>query len=141
MFHDGQISVTSNVPADLPDVTVDPIRIGHVLANLLTNAAKFTPHGGGVTVTAEADGDEFVRFAVADTGIGIAAGHLPRVFDRFFRVPATTPATPGAGLGLAIAREIVHAHGGSMDAQSEVGRGSRFSFTLRRASATKEVIS
>ena len=129
VFHERGVTIDVDVPDDLPDVLVDPVRIGHVFTNLLTNAAKFTGPGGQVSMSAEVDGDDRVRFAVADTGVGIAAEHLPRVFDRFFRVPGNT-AAPGAGLGLAIAREIVQAHGGEIDVQSEVGRGTRFSFTL-----------
>ena len=141
-FADKNVAVDTDVPADLPDVLVDRARIGHVFTNLLTNAAKFTPPGGRVRVTA-ADagttglaegGGGRVRFTVADTGVGIPAEHLPRVFDRFFRVPGG-PATAGAGLGLAIAREIVQAHGGDIDVASDVGRGTRFSFTLRPATS------
>ena len=131
-FADGRVAVDVDVPADLPAVSVDPARIGHVFTNLLTNAVKFTPPGGHVSVTAAAATDGRVRFTVADTGVGIPAEHLPRVFDRFFRVPGD-PTVSGAGLGLAIAREIVHAHGGDVDVSSDVGRGTRFSFTLRQA--------
>ena len=131
-FGDKNVAVETDVPVDLPAVLVDPSRIGHVFTNLLTNAAKFTDAGGRVRVSAAADGGDRVRFTVADTGVGIPAEHLPRVFDRFFRVPGG-PAAAGAGLGLAIAREIVHAHGGDVDVASDVGRGTRFSFTLRRA--------
>ncbi len=132
-FADRRIAVDVGVPADLPAVLVDPARVGHVFTNLLTNAIKFTPAGGRVSVTAAAAADGRVRFTVADTGVGIPPEHLPRVFDRFFRVPGDTAAATGAGLGLAIAREIVQAHGGDVDVASEVGRGTRFSFTLRQA--------
>ncbi len=132
-FGDRRVAVDVDVPADLPAVLVDPARVGHVFTNLLTNAVKFTGPGGRVTVSAAADDAAGrVRFTVADTGVGIPAEHLPRVFDRFFRVPGSTDAT-GAGLGLAIAREIVHAHGGDVDVASELGQGTRFSFTLRQA--------
>jgi NtrC-family two-component system sensor histidine kinase KinB len=129
-FLDKGVTVDAEVPADVPEVMVDPARIGHVFTNLLTNAAKFTGPGGRVRVSAAGDGNGGVRFAVADTGIGIPAEHLPRVFDRFFRVPGSTA---GAGLGLAIAREIVRAHGGEVDVQSDLGRGTTFGFTLQRA--------
>ncbi len=134
LFHDEGLTVDVQVPDELPEVMVDPVRVGHVFTNLLTNAAKFTDPGGRVTISAEADGDCRVRFAVGDTGVGIPAEHLPRVFDRFFRVPGSANVA-GAGLGLAIAREIVQAHGGEMDVQSDVGKGTRFSFTLRRATS------
>jgi two-component system, NtrC family, sensor histidine kinase KinB len=130
-FHDRGIHLDVDVPADTPDVLVDASRINHVLSNLLENACKFTNPGGTVRVYAETE-DAVVRFVVEDTGIGIPAEHLSRVFDRFFRV--ARPNQPsGAGLGLAIAKEIAEAHGGSITVQSKEGQGSRFSFTLRRA--------
>ena len=134
-FHDKGVGLTVDVPIDLPVVAVDPGRVGHVFTNLLTNAMKFTDAGGRVTVSAVAEGDR-VRFAVVDTGVGIPAEHLPRVFERFFRVPGQ-PASTGAGLGLAIARDIVRGHGGDVDVSSDVGRGTRFTFTL--PTATSEV--
>ena len=76
--------------------------------------------------------DKFVRFIVDDTGIGIPSEHLGRIFERFYRVPRENQPS-GAGLGLAIAKEIVDAHGGSISAESHSGKGSRFSFTLQRA--------
>ena len=82
-------------------------------------------------MTAEAD-ELQVHFSVADTGIGIPAPHLARVFEPFFRVPGQS-GEPGQGLGLSIAREIVEAHGGTIRVESEEGRGSTFSFSLRRA--------
>ena len=105
---------------------IDSARISHVFGNLLTNAAKYTAPGGSVSITAAAEGDDWVRFAVADTGVGIPPEHLPRVFDRFFRVPGRK-SVAGAGLGLAIAREIVQAHGGSIDVRSREGRRGRAS--------------
>ena len=139
MFRDRGVTIEIDTSAvDGVEVMIDPTRIGHVLTNLLTNAAKFTDPGGRVTVTAEPAG-EAVRFIVADTGIGIPAEFQSRVFDRFFRVPGPAGAThaAGAGLGLAIVREIVRAHGGEIELNSEVGQGSRFSFTLRRAVAAE----
>jgi len=130
-FHDRGITLEIDLPADLPAVSVDPARIDHVFSNLLSNALKFTNPGGRVRISAEAQ-DQAVSVSVEDTGIGIAAKYLPRVFDRFFRVPrANLP--PGAGLGLAIAKEIVEAHGGQIAVQSDEGQGSRFTFTLQRA--------
>ena len=129
-FHGKGVGLAIDVPADLPDVAVDPGRIGHVFANLLTNALKFTEPGGTVRVAADRDGDRGpVRFTVADTGVGIPAEHLPRVFDRFYRVPGQ-PASTGAGLGLAITKDIVQAHGGSIGAVSDVGRGTTVTVTL-----------
>lgn len=130
-FHDRGLSVEVNVPDETPSVLADPARIDHVFTNLLTNALKFTPAGGRVTISAEPE-DNVVRFMVEDTGPGIPQEHLARIFDRFYRV-VRKDQTSGAGLGLAIAKEIVHAHGGEISVQSTEGRGSRFSFTLQRA--------
>jgi signal transduction histidine kinase len=110
-----------------PLVHADRERVLQVLGNLLGNAVKFTPEGGAVQVRADRL-DGFVRFAVADTGAGIAEDELSHVFDRFWQ--ARRSRDGGAGLGLAIARGIVKAHGGEMWAESEPGRGSTFSFTL-----------
>jgi NtrC-family two-component system sensor histidine kinase KinB len=128
-FHDKGIAVDVEVKPDLPAVMADADRVGHVFTNLLTNALKFTDPGGKVRITAEPDGEKQVRFTVADTGVGIPAEYLPRVFDRFFRVPSDNP-TNGAGLGLAIAREIVRAHGGDIDVKSDADHGTSFGFSL-----------
>ena len=110
---------------------MDPARIAHVFANLLSNALKYTPPGGKVTLSAKAEG-EFVRFQVSDTGVGIPEKFLPRLFEQFFRVPDQGPGT-GVGLGLAIVKDIVEAHGGTVGVESREGAGSTFHFTLRRA--------
>ncbi|HEY1628258.1 MAG TPA: ATP-binding protein [Tepidisphaeraceae bacterium] len=130
-FHDRGIHLDVVLPTDTPAVMVDSSRIDHVFSNLLTNALKFTNAGGWVKVSTETTG-EAVRFVVEDSGVGIAQEYLPRIFDRFFRVPREAQPA-GAGLGLAIAKEIVEAHGGNILVQSREGQGSRFSFTLRRA--------
>ena len=117
-------------PGELPAVDADPIRIGQVLRNLLVNAATHTPAGGRVTVHTAAE-PGIVRVTVSDTGPGIAAEHLPHLFDRFYRAdPSRTRATGGAGLGLAIVKSIVEAHGGEVGVASEPGHGARFWFTL-----------
>jgi signal transduction histidine kinase len=130
-FHDRGIELEMDVPVDTPPVLADPARIDHVFSNLLTNSLKFTAPGGRVRVSAQTEA-EFVRFVVADTGIGIPAEFLGRIFERFFRVPRENQ-PGGAGLGLAIAKEIVEAHGGHIAVQSQEGQGSRFSFSLQRA--------
>jgi NtrC-family two-component system sensor histidine kinase KinB len=130
-FHDRGVALEVDVQADTAPVLVDPARIDHVFSNLLGNALKFTPPGGRVRVSA-ANEDGAVRFVVEDTGMGIPSEYLPRIFDRFYRVPRENQ-IPGAGLGLAIAKEIVEAHGGHIAAQSREGEGTRLSFTLQRA--------
>jgi PAS domain S-box-containing protein len=116
--------------ATAADVTVaaDWQRILQVLTNLISNAVGHTAPGGRILLGVEAVGGDEVAFTVADSGQGIDPEHLPRVFDRFWRPPASRRA--GAGLGLAIARGIVEAHGGRIWVDSEVGRGSVFRFTL-----------
>ena len=124
---EGRIELRAALPADLPAVWADRERVGQVLANLVGNAVKFTPPGGRVTVESHAAGGE-ACVVVADTGPGIAADHLPNVFDRFWQARGTRRA--GAGLGLAIARGIVEAHGGRIWVESEPGLGTRFYFSL-----------
>jgi signal transduction histidine kinase len=107
-----------------------------VLANLIQNAVRYTPPGGRIELRAAPDA-RALRFVVSDTGGGIAAEHLPRLFERFSRVPGA-PAG-GAGLGLYICKEIVEAHGGRVGVESDPGRGSLFWFTLPLAGTTGEV--
>ncbi|MHB8634947.1 MAG: sensor histidine kinase [Fimbriimonadaceae bacterium] len=110
-------------------VFADRSQIQRVLVNLANNALRHTPEGGSVCLRARDVGDD-VLFEVADTGVGIPEEYLSKIFDRFVQVPGATEG--GAGLGLAIARTIVEAHGGTIAVASKVGVGSTFSFTLRR---------
>jgi signal transduction histidine kinase len=119
------VRLEAHASAELPELDIDPVRIGEVLSNLLANALRHTPSGGSVTVSA-GRGGEAVEFAVADTGTGIDGGELPHVFDRFVK----TADSGGAGLGLAIAKALVEAHGGTISAESERGRGTTMRFTL-----------
>jgi signal transduction histidine kinase len=121
------IGLTCDIGDDLPPVHADRSRVLQVFGNLIANALKFTPEGGEVRVWAEPAGD-FVRFSVSDTGPGINDDDMPHVFDRFWQ--ARRSREGGAGLGLAIARGIIDAHGGKLWVESEVGRGSTFIFTL-----------
>jgi signal transduction histidine kinase len=124
------LTLSVDLAADLPQVDVDPERIGQVLRNLLSNAVAYTPQGGQVSVSAREAGG-FVSVAVSDTGEGIPAEHLPYVFDRFYRADKSRArGTGGAGLGLAIVKQLVAAHGGAVSVASEPGRGSTFTFTL-----------
>ncbi|MGD1047392.1 MAG: ATP-binding protein [Candidatus Krumholzibacteriaceae bacterium] len=128
---DQGVTLNTELPEGLPDVWADTTRIGHVFANLLSNALKHTPPGGTVTVSAALE-SEGIQFSVADTGTGIPPEYLSRIFEQFFRIPRQKGET-GAGLGLTIVKEIVEAHGGTVGARSQVGKGSTFSFTLKRA--------
>jgi two-component system, NtrC family, sensor histidine kinase KinB len=130
-FKDRGVSLTAEIATDLPEVRADRIRMNHVFANLLSNALRYTPPGGKVTVLAEAD-EEWVRFSVSDTGKGIPSQYLPRIFEQFFRVPEQGKES-GVGLGLAIVKEIVEAHGGAISVESQEGKGSTFTITLPRA--------
>ncbi|MDX6556398.1 MAG: hypothetical protein QOD86_2593 [Miltoncostaeaceae bacterium] len=114
-------------------VTGDRRRLGQVVDNLVSNALKFTPPGGLVSVTVEADGDE-VTCEVADTGVGIPAAEQERLFERFYRGShASSDAVQGSGLGLAIVKMIVESHGGRIELSSEEGRGTRVRITLPAA--------
>ena len=133
---DQGVTLALDVPDSLAEVWVDGSRAALIFGNLLTNALQHTPPGGKVTVSAREE-EDFVRFSVADTGAGIPSQYLPRIFEPFFRVPGRGSET-GAGLGLAICREIVEAHGGTAGVESEEGKGSTFSFTLRRVDRLPE---
>ncbi|WP_322510483.1 sensor histidine kinase, partial [Chloroflexus sp.] len=115
------IRLTASTADDLPDIEVDPQRIAQVLGNLISNALRHTPAGGMVSVTVAAEPNGVI-FRVSDTGPGIAPADLPHIFDRFYRADrARTRSSGGAGLGLAIARRLVEAHGGQIWAESELG--------------------
>ena len=124
------IRLASDVPLGLPELDLDRVRIEQVMGNLVENAIRHTPPAGTVTVSA-AQHEDVVRVLVADTGSGIPADALSRVFDRLYRVdPSRGRETGGTGLGLTIARQLVEAHGGIIWAESEEGAGSRFGFDL-----------
>jgi signal transduction histidine kinase len=123
-----------DVDIQLPDHPIrirhDPVRIGQVVANLVGNAIKFTPRGGRVRVEV-AGTPGGARIEVSDTGVGIAPDELPRIFERFYRGTRASEARgSGSGLGLAIVRSIVEMHGGSVDVESHLGSGSRFTVKL-----------
>src|SRR5437764_17030 len=123
------VRIDDDVPPHLA-AEADAERIHQVLFNLVDNAVRFTPPGGEIRVTARPDGAR-VQVRVTDTGVGISPEHLPRVFERFYRVdPARSRDDGGTGIGLAIARSIVEAHGGRIVAKSDPGHGSAFTFDL-----------
>jgi two-component system phosphate regulon sensor histidine kinase PhoR len=132
------LNLTTDCPQDLPLIHADMPRLEQVLVNLIHNAVKFTPPGGEVRVTVtkaplsmqgRGAGGEGVRFSVHDTGPGIPADDLPRIFERFYRVDRSRTGG-GTGLGLSIARHLVEAHGGRIWAESREGEGSTFYFTI-----------
>jgi signal transduction histidine kinase/ActR/RegA family two-component response regulator len=125
-----QVTVEWPSIARVPRVLADPIRLRQVLVNLFTNAVKFTPAGGRAWLELEPT-EEAVRFSVCDTGRGIPPAETERIFTPFAR--GGDSEVPGVGLGLAICKHIVELHGGHLEVSSELGVGSRFSFTLRRS--------
>ncbi|MNS81343.1 Non-motile and phage-resistance protein [compost metagenome] len=124
------ITLVNQVPAGLPLLQADPLRLTQVINNLLSNALKFTPPGGRVSVRADVT-DGRLRCEVTDTGIGIAEADQPKLFQRFSQLDmSSTRAASGAGLGLSIVKAIVEAHGGTVGVTSEPGAGAAFWFTL-----------
>jgi signal transduction histidine kinase len=129
-FEEKNQKLTVSVEKDLPEVEADPDRIGQVLANLLTNANKYSPDGARVRLAATKNGDE-VEFAVSDNGPGMGQEELEHVFDRFWRAESgETQAVGGTGLGLAIAKSLVELHGGAITATAIPGEGATFRFVL-----------
>ena len=127
-----EIKLEGEVGADVDPVVMDTQAIGRVLNNLISNALRHTPRAGEVSVLARRTGSG-VEVTVSDTGEGIRARDIPRIFERFYRGDASRSrnrGTSGAGLGLAIARGIVHAHGGDIQVESQPGKGTRFTFYI-----------
>jgi len=128
------VQVRTEIPEQPVLLPVDRSRIRQLLLNLITNAIKYTPAGGKLSLGLVDQGGT-VALMVGDTGIGIASGDLPHIFDRFWRADVSrdrSGARPGTGLGLAITKWIAEAHGGSIAVQSRVGRGTVFTVTLPR---------
>jgi two-component system phosphate regulon sensor histidine kinase PhoR len=129
--HERGVALSSAVEAGLPSVLADPVALEQILSNLIDNAIKYNRPEGRVVVRGVRVGD-LLRIAVEDTGVGIPAVHLPRIFERLYRVdPGRSRAEGGTGLGLAIVKHLVLKHGGDVWVTSEPGRGSSFWFTLR----------
>jgi two-component system phosphate regulon sensor histidine kinase PhoR len=130
-----KLSIARESAADLPSVPADKDRVRQVIANLVHNAIKFTPAGGRITITTRAlEGSVVVD--IADTGIGISREDLARVFERFYKGDKAR-AGEGTGMGLAIAKHVVEAHGGSIWVESEEGKGSTFSFSVPLQAGSK----
>jgi signal transduction histidine kinase len=125
-----KIHLESIPPEDSVAVRADPLRVSQVVGNIVGNAIKFTPEDGSVTIRSVPNGNH-VAFHVTDTGPGIAATDMDHLFDNFWQ--ARNNDHRGVGLGLAIAKGVVEAHGGKIWCDSAPGRGSTFSFTLPRA--------
>jgi signal transduction histidine kinase len=129
------VTAVHTMPETPVRLAVDRHRIREMLLNIVTNAIKYTPRGGSLVLALE-ENEDAVTFTVRDTGIGIAAGDLPHIFERFWRADPARSRTgerPGVGLGLAIAKWIVEAHGGSITVQSRPARGTMFIIRLPKA--------
>jgi two-component system OmpR family sensor kinase/two-component system sensor histidine kinase BaeS len=126
------VELSGDVAQEVDPVVMAPEKVSRVLINLISNAVRHTPAGGTITVEACRKGDDDqVCVDVRDTGEGIPTSDLPHIFERFYRgEKSRSRATGGAGLGLAIAKGIIEAHGGQLWVESQVGKGSTFSFTL-----------
>jgi signal transduction histidine kinase/CheY-like chemotaxis protein len=137
-----QQSLILQLPADLPLVIGDHMRLRQVARNLVGNAIKYTPSGGQVTVVAEApEQSPLAHVHIVDTGLGIPASELPFIFDKFYRVHNdATQEIEGNGLGLAIVKSIIEQHGGQAAVESTLGQGSRFSFSLPVASVVSSAL-
>jgi two-component system phosphate regulon sensor histidine kinase PhoR len=142
---DRGVMVEIGVPPDLPDVLVDPKQIGRALMLMLDNAVKFTPQGGHISVGAKASispddalptwRNGYVEVSISDTGIGIPADKIARIFEKFYQVDASaTRSYGGTGLGLALVKQIMDAHGIRVGVESTLGIGSTFRFRLPIAS-------
>jgi len=130
-------SLETRLEADSDRVLADPRRTAQVLANLIANASKYAPEGTPVTVATDIR-DGYIRVSVSDRGPGIPADEQPRLFQRFFRSREVRDQAGGLGLGLTICRAIVQAHGGDIEVESEVGRGTSVHFTLPKARQVTE---
>ena len=138
LARDKEVSLEERLPEDLPPVRADRNKLRRVLVNLISNATKFTPKGGRITLSAERQGGA-VRVCVIDTGVGIPPEDLDRLFDKYEQARSrATRSEKGTGLGLYITRQIVELHGGRIEVQSEVGKGSTFSFTVPTAENSDE---
>ncbi len=124
------VQLDISLPSELPLIRADSSKIAWVLINLLSNAIRFTPAGGKVVLAANQN-ENNIEFSVTDTGVGIEPGNLDRIFDKFYQAKSrSTDQHSGVGLGLAISKEIIEAHGGEITVKSEVGKGSTFRFRI-----------
>jgi signal transduction histidine kinase len=134
-LRDRNVSLRTDIAQDTPPIRGDAGRLEQALQNLAANAIRHTPEGGSVTLAA-APADDGVRITVRDTGPGIPPEHLPRVFDRFYKVDAARAGTAvpsGSGLGLSIVRAIIERHGGTVAAENGIDGGALFELHLPAA--------
>ena len=124
------LKLETEIARNVGRVLADRSQVERIFANLVSNALRYTSNGGEIHVTAERRNDH-IAVSVRDTGRGIPSEYLARIFDKFVQVPGAQPG--GAGLGLAISKHLVEAHGGQISVQSELGRGTAFTFTLPAA--------
>jgi len=127
-----EITLEKDVQKDLPEINVDPDRIIQILINIISNAIKFTPKSGTITIGSKlSEEKDFIEMSVADTGIGIPKNDLPKIFGKFHQAKNRAEGDKsGTGLGLAIVQELVDLHGGTINVDSEEGKGTTFTFTL-----------
>jgi len=128
LARDKDINLNEDIPPQLPEMEVDGERMRQVVINLLSNAIKYSDPGGSVTIKVEKRGEELL-FQISDCGVGMSREALHHLFERFYRAEDKL-ARGGTGLGLYITRQIIEAHGGQIWAESKLGEGSTFSFTL-----------
>jgi signal transduction histidine kinase len=125
-----EIEFFVDLPPKMPELLLDKDKIIAVVVNVLGNAAKYTPGGGRVSLRVSAEDGKF-RIVVEDTGVGISAEDMPKLFDKFFRSEdPRVQAETGTGLGLSLAREVVRMHGGEIQVESELNKGSTFTVLL-----------
>lgn len=139
IFDKKKIKPLTKIDPSIPILQADEEKVRQVITNLISNALKFTPENGSITIAAEQNAD-MVTVSIVDTGIGIAKDHVGLIFERFKQVPGTRDkigGPKGTGLGLAIAKGIVEAHGGRIWVESELGKGSQFRFTLPKNSSSE----
>ncbi|HKS29187.1 MAG TPA: ATP-binding protein [Pyrinomonadaceae bacterium] len=131
------LRMDEELPADLPLIEADRAKLRRILVNLVSNAIKFTSRGGRVTMRAARE-DGYIRISVSDTGVGIAPDDVKRLFDKYEQARSrATRGEKGTGLGLYITKQLVELHGGEIKVESEVGKGSTFSFTIPAAQETE----
>jgi signal transduction histidine kinase len=131
------IALEDHIPANLPAIRADRTKLRRIVVNLLSNALKFTGKGGTVEIRAAPEDEGLIRISISDTGVGIAREDVERLFDKYEQARSrATRGEKGTGLGLYITKQLVELHGGEIKVDSEIGKGSTFSFTLPEAAGS-----